>query len=248
MKREPSCANAASTPARRAAGSRPPCRSPGTAATTPVERRDDSRRRRTGPGRRASATGPSGRRTARPRRRWRRSPPTRSTAARAIRSGTRRGRASLTAGSSAWSARRRGPPPRVRSATPAHPGRRVAHPGERLARPGPAVSRRGIISPSAPMSSARPMRSRSADATRTSAAVGVAPTASSCAWRSASVAMPCSRSIISQSNPTRASDLGGHRRAECRERSVERLARLEAAAEVDEPRDRGRAVESVMPE
>lgn len=65
-------------------------------------------------------------------------------------------------------------------------------------------STRGTMIPWAPRSSARPMRRRSPDWGRTRAAVVVAPTAWRFASSSDSVPAPCSRSMISQSKPARA--------------------------------------------
>ncbi len=94
------------------------------------------------------------------------------------------------------------PPPRVRSATPRWPlgGYRRY---ETASRTSSIDLSWGSMMPSAPRSSARPTRSRSADCERTTAAIGVVAAAYRSARRSDSVAAPCSRSSTAQSNPAR---------------------------------------------
>ncbi len=62
----------------------------------------------------------------------------------------------------------------------------------------------GTITPSAPRSRTRPMRSRVPSSTRTSAVASVDAMAASWGSRSASVPDPCSRSTSTQSSPARA--------------------------------------------
>ena len=197
----------------------------------PVERGDEPRVVELGPGRPGRATGRPARRTAR---RRRRSPRVASDASTAARDSTwntpaTRGlRSPRSARGRSSSSRRRG----SRRHAP-DPGRRVAHPGQRLARSRPPSRGAG--------SSARPRRGRAIrpdprsarrTATRTTAAVGVAWTATS--WASRSVSVRHAVLEVDQ-RPVEArprDDVGRDDRAEVERRADGRLAREDPAAEV----------------
>ena len=106
-----------------------------------------------------------------------------------------------------------------------------------------ARSTRGTMIPCAPRSSARPIRSRSPDCGRTKAAVVVVPVAWSWPSRSDSVPAPCSRSMISQSNPARAISSVATADPSPTNEPIQRLAGAEPVVEVDETGD-GRRGES----